>query len=70
MRRPHKVFDGWWIGSAGTALQIIIGGLMFQSFSSYAAILREEFGWSKTALSAAFSMSLWKAVCWVRRRAG
>jgi MFS family permease len=51
------VFYGWWMVSAGTALQIIIGGLMFQSFSSYAAVLREEFGWSKTALSAAFSMS-------------
>lgn len=38
-------------------VQILIGGLMLQAFGAYAAVLREQFGWSKTTLSAAFAMT-------------
>ena len=55
--RAARLFYGWWIVSAGMIIQILIGGLMFQSFGTYAAVLRDDFGWSKTTLSAAFSMT-------------
>ena len=56
-RRPRKVFYGWWMVSGGMVIQVLIGGLMFQSFGVYAAELREQFGWSKTTLSAGFAMT-------------
>ena len=38
-------------------IQILIGGLMMQAFGAYAAVLRDEFGWSKTLFSFAFSVT-------------
>jgi MFS family permease len=43
--------------AAGFALEALIGALMFHAYGAYVVLLREEFGWSKTMLSAAFSMS-------------
>jgi MFS family permease len=43
--------------AAGFGLEFLIGALMFHSYGAYAVVLREEFGWSKTMVSAAFSMS-------------
>ena len=43
--------------AAGFGLEFLIGALMFHAYGAYAVVLREEFGWSKTMLSAAFSMS-------------
>jgi len=57
VRNPRSVFYGWWIVSAGMVIQILVGGLVMQAFGSYAAVLRSEFGWSKTMLSAGFSMT-------------
>jgi MFS family permease len=51
------LFYGWWIVAAGFGLEFLIGALMFHSYGAYAVKLREEFGWSKTMLSAAFAMS-------------
>src|SRR5262245_19399234 len=42
--------------SAGMGIQFMISGLLNQSFGAYVVLLREEFGWSKTALSAAYSL--------------
>ncbi|OGL25490.1 MAG: hypothetical protein A3G44_04920 [Candidatus Rokubacteria bacterium RIFCSPLOWO2_12_FULL_73_47] len=52
-----RIFYGWWIVGAGFGLETLIGGLLFHAYGAYVVLLREEFGWSKTMLSAAFSMS-------------
>jgi MFS family permease len=52
-----RIFYGWWIVAAGFGLEALIGALMFHAYGAYLVLLREEFGWSKTMLSAAFSMS-------------
>jgi MFS family permease len=52
-----RIFYGWWIVAAGFGLEALIGALMFHAYGAYVVLLREEFGWSKTMLSAAFSMS-------------
>jgi len=51
------LFYGWWIVAAGFGIEFLIGALMFHAYGAYAVLLREEFGWSKTILSAAFAMS-------------
>jgi MFS family permease len=56
-RNPSEVFYGWWMVWAGLTIQVLVGGLIMQAFSSYAAILRAEFGWSKTMISSAFAMT-------------
>jgi MFS family permease len=55
MRPP--IFYGWWIVAAGFAIEGLIGALIFHAYGAYVVLLREEFGWSKTLLSAAFAMS-------------
>jgi MFS family permease len=52
-----RIFYGWWIVAAGFALEALIGALMFHAYGAYVVLLREEFGWSKTLLSAAFAMA-------------
>jgi sugar phosphate permease len=54
---PRAPFYGWWIVAAGFGIEFLIGALMFHAYGAYAVKLREEFGWSKTMLSAAFAMS-------------
>jgi sugar phosphate permease len=51
------VFYGWWVVGAGFGLETLIGSLMFHAYGAYLVLLREEFGWSKTMLSAAFAMA-------------
>lgn len=55
--RGGRFFAGWWVVAAGFGLEALIGALMFHAYGAYAVKLREEFGWSKTMLSAAFSMA-------------
>jgi sugar phosphate permease len=52
-----RIFYGWWVVAAGFGLESLIGALMFHAYGAYAVLLREEFGWSKTMLSAAFAMA-------------
>jgi sugar phosphate permease len=47
----RRIFYGWWMVAAGFGLQFIQAGLLQQSFGAYVAVLRDEFGWSKTAFS-------------------
>lgn len=54
LRRP---FYGWWIVAAGGGIQILFSGLLMQAFGAYAAVLREEFGWSRALVSGAFSLA-------------
>jgi sugar phosphate permease len=56
-RWRHGIFYGWWIVVAGFGLEALIGALLFHAYGAYVVLLREEFGWSKTLLSAAFSMA-------------
>ena len=52
-----RFFFGWWIAVAGAMMQLVVGVLMNQSFGTYAKVLRDEFHWSKTLFSVAFSMA-------------
>ncbi len=47
-----KVFHGWRMVGAGGGLQFLQAMLLQQAFGAYVAVLSEERGWSKTALSA------------------
>jgi len=51
-----KIFHGWYMVGAGSGLQFLQSGLMTQAFGAYVAVLQEERGWSKTALSAAAAL--------------
>ncbi len=51
-----KIFYGWRVVGAGGALQFLQSVLLNQAFGVYVAVLVEERGWSKTALSAAAAM--------------
>jgi MFS family permease len=57
MRPQGRIFYGWWMVAAGAGVQLIIGLLFNQAASVYNAVLRDEFGWSRTVISAAFSVS-------------
>ncbi|MEE8422392.1 MAG: MFS transporter, partial [Dehalococcoidia bacterium] len=58
MRRPRLPgFYGWRIVGAGGVIQMLHSGLLMQAFTNYSVLLREEFGWSATMISAAFSMT-------------
>ena len=56
-RRTGEVFYGWWIVVAGFVLHVLNGGLLFNIFGVYVVLLQAEFGWSKTVLAAAFSLT-------------
>jgi sugar phosphate permease len=51
-----KIFHGWYMVGAGSGLQFVQAGLMTQAFGAYVAVLQEERGWSKTALSGAAAL--------------
>jgi sugar phosphate permease len=53
---PRKIFYGWWMVGAAVGLQFLQAGLVSQAFGAYLAVLSEEQGWSKTALSGAAAL--------------
>ena len=55
--RRSGVFYGWWIVAATAALQGLFSALFWQSYGAYVVLLRDEFGWSKTMLSTAYSFA-------------
>ena len=57
LKPQGHVFYGWWMVAAGAGAQAVIGVLFNQAFSTYAAVLRHDFGWSRSELSAAFAMA-------------
>ena len=71
-----KVFRGWRIVAAGFALQFLQSWLLIQAFGAYFAVLSEERGWSKTALSGAAALQpmeaalLGPALGWIIDRFG
>ena len=55
------IFFGWYIVAGGFVLNAILGGLMFHAFGLYVVEFVDEFGWSRTALSIAFSIQMVEA---------
>lgn len=55
--RREKLFYGWWIVASTATLQALFSGLFWQAYGAYVVLLREEFGWSKTMLSSAYSFA-------------
>ena len=51
-----RLFYGWWMVGAGTGLQFLQSALLMQSFGAYVAVLSDDRGWSKTALSGAAAL--------------
>jgi sugar phosphate permease len=51
-----KIFYGWRMAGAAAMLQFLQSALLTQSFGAYVAILSEQRGWSKTALSGAAAL--------------
>lgn len=50
------MFPGWWIVGAGVCIEALIHALFMQAYGAYTVLLRQDFGWSKTMLSSAFSL--------------
>ena len=48
-----KIFYGWRMVAAGGGIQFLQAALLHQAFGAYLAVLTDERGWSKTALSGA-----------------
>src|SRR5438045_9244679 len=55
-KKGKRLFYGWYMVAAGSAMQFLQAGLMTQSFGADAAVLQAERGWSKTALSGAAAL--------------
>ncbi len=52
----RRIFYGWYMVGAAVGIQFLQAGLMSQAFGAYLAVLSEEQGWSKTALSGAAAL--------------
>ena len=55
--RPATVFYGWWLTLIGAATLALAISPIFQGLGVFFVTLERQFGWSKTALSGAFSMA-------------
>ena len=55
--RKPRIFYGWIIVTVGGAVQLLAGGLHQHPYGAYVVLLQEDMGWSKTTLSAAYSMA-------------
>lgn len=55
--RHRSLFYGWWVVMASTACQFLMSILWIQSYGAYVVLLRQEFNWSKSTMSAAFSLA-------------
>lgn len=71
-----KTFYGWRMAGAAFGIQFMFAALLNQAFGAYVAILSEERGWSKTALSGAAALQsvesaiLGPALGWLMDRFG
>lgn len=52
-----RPFHGWKVVRAGAVIQALHSGLILQAFGSYAVLLEQQFGWSKTVISTAYSFN-------------
>ncbi len=56
-RPTHRVFYGWWIVLAASVTMSMSSGLFNHGFGFYFEPLRAQFGWSRTVLSGAYSLT-------------
>ncbi|MCP5265877.1 MAG: MFS transporter [Burkholderiaceae bacterium] len=56
-----KIFYGWRIALAASGIQFLLAGLLYQAFGAYVAVLTQEKGWSKTALSGGSALQAMEA---------
>lgn len=54
---PKQRFHGWNVVRGGAILQALQAGLFLSSYGNYAVVLEQQFGWSKTSLSAGYSFT-------------
>jgi sugar phosphate permease len=54
--RGPRLFYGWWVVTAGAAIQFLSSALLGQAYGTYVVLLARDLGWSKTVLSAASSL--------------
>ena len=54
---PRNIFFGWYIVAAGMVINMLIGGLVFHSFSFYVAELKAEYLWSASLFAFAFTLT-------------
>lgn len=52
-----RAFFGWRIAGAGAVILTLQSALVLQAFGTYAVILQERFGWSRTTISIAYSFN-------------
>ena len=57
VRPSGRVFRGWWLVGGAAGIQLLSGLLWMHSYSAYALQMRNEFGWSTTAISGAFALT-------------
>ena len=57
MPAHRSPFRGWKVVNAGIVIQFIQSALIMQAMGSYLVVLERQFGWSKSVLSAAFSVN-------------
>ncbi|MCL5025263.1 MAG: MFS transporter [Chloroflexi bacterium] len=54
---PGRVFYGWWIVAAGSAIGALNSGLYYYGFGAFFTPILNEFQWSRAELSGAFSIA-------------
>ncbi|MFH1486422.1 MAG: MFS transporter [Chloroflexota bacterium] len=57
IRKKSKIFYGWWILVAGVLVNTYGSGSYLYGFGVFFKPISEEFGWTRAATAAAFSMS-------------
>ena len=55
--KPDKVFYGWWIILASSAIMVMHSGIWWYGFGVLFKPLANEFHWSRTTVSAVFSLA-------------
>ena len=56
LRWGRTIFYGWWLVIGGFAVQNLQSSLLFLSQGAYLIELQAAFGWSRSAISGAFSL--------------
>ncbi|MDA3038820.1 MAG: MFS transporter [Actinomycetota bacterium] len=57
MLQRNRLYHGWRVAWAGAWIQLLHGLLMVQAYGQYAVFLQDQFGWSKTTLSAGYTLN-------------
>jgi MFS family permease len=52
-----RFYYGWWIVAGAFMMQALGNALYMNSFGAYFVHLQEEFGWSRTLISGAYSLT-------------